>query len=200
MVRPNRRGFGGLSSPEHLLRATAPGGSARRRGSTAIVVSGFKFEDNFCWVRSDPVPDLKITPCDVAAPRAWRKRERPMWGCTVHQRTGDGERFWALTKNSMIYFLMNDAGEQHTGPSPTSTPAGSASAAELPRARAVTSMTPSSLWLRQQGRPRPINLSYNPEHHERVKHVERRHFFIRECVENGQLTVPYVNTVDNLGG
>ena len=43
-----------------------------------------------------------------------------------------------------------------------------------------------------------INLSYNPEHHERVKHVERRHFFIRECVENGQLTVPYVNTVDNL--
>ena len=43
-----------------------------------------------------------------------------------------------------------------------------------------------------------INLSYNPEHHERVKHVERRHFFIRECVENGQLTVPYVNTIDNL--
>ena len=29
-----------------------------------------------------------------------------------HQRTGDGERFWALAKNSMIYFFMNDAGEQ----------------------------------------------------------------------------------------
>ena len=27
-----------------------------------------------------------------------------------------------------------------------------------------------------------INLSYNPEHHKRVKHIERRHFFIREKV------------------
>ena len=28
--------------------------------------------------------------------------------------------------------------------------------------------------------------------------IDRRHFFIRECVENMQLRVPYVNTVDNL--
>ena len=31
-----------------------------------------------------------------------------------------------------------------------------------------------------------------------MKHFERRHFFVRECVENLKLTVPYVNTVDNL--
>ena len=43
-----------------------------------------------------------------------------------------------------------------------------------------------------------INSSYNPENHDRTKHVERRHYFIRECVENHLLTVPYVNTVDNL--
>ena len=43
-----------------------------------------------------------------------------------------------------------------------------------------------------------IDLSYNPEHHQRSKHIDRRHFFIRECVENMQLSVPYVNTADNL--
>jgi hypothetical protein len=42
------------------------------------------------------------------------------------------------------------------------------------------------------------DLSYNPEHHERVKHVERRHFWVRELVEMGRLIVPYVNTSDNL--
>ena len=43
-----------------------------------------------------------------------------------------------------------------------------------------------------------IAISYNPELHARTKHIDRRHFFIRECVENMQLRVPYVNTVDNL--
>ena len=29
-----------------------------------------------------------------------------------------------------------------------------------------------------------IAVAYNPEHHSRMKHVERRHYFVRECVEN----------------
>ena len=41
-------------------------------------------------------------------------------------------------------------------------------------------------------------LAYNPEHHERVKHVERRHFYVRELVEDGLLTVPYVSTTSNM--
>ena len=41
-------------------------------------------------------------------------------------------------------------------------------------------------------------LAYNPEHHERVKHVERRHFYVRELVEDGVLTVPYVATTSNM--
>ena len=41
------------------------------------------------------------------------------------------------------------------------------------------------------------DLAYNPEHHKRTKHIERRHYFVRECVENMQLVVPYVNTLDN---
>ena len=43
-----------------------------------------------------------------------------------------------------------------------------------------------------------IALAYNPENHDKVKHVERRHFFIREKVEEGLLSVPYVRTVDNI--
>ena len=31
-----------------------------------------------------------------------------------------------------------------------------------------------------------------------MKHVERRHLFIRECVENGHLVVPFVRTHENL--
>ena len=31
-----------------------------------------------------------------------------------------------------------------------------------------------------------------------MKHIERRHFFVRECVENHQITVPYVATADNM--
>ena len=43
-----------------------------------------------------------------------------------------------------------------------------------------------------------IDLAYNPEHHSKTKHIERRHYFIRECVENGKLRVPFVPTKDNV--
>ena len=42
------------------------------------------------------------------------------------------------------------------------------------------------------------DVAYNPEHHNRMKHVAHRHFFVRECVENMQLVVPFVRTADNL--
>ena len=43
-----------------------------------------------------------------------------------------------------------------------------------------------------------VALAYHPEHHERVKHVERRHFYVRELVEDGVLAVPYVATTSNM--
>ena len=43
-----------------------------------------------------------------------------------------------------------------------------------------------------------IDLAYNPQHHKRSKHIERRHFFVRECVEAMRLNVPYVRSTDNL--
>ena len=42
-----------------------------------------------------------------------------------------------------------------------------------------------------------IDSSYNPENHARTKHIDRRHYFIRELVEEGRLVVPYVASVDN---
>ena len=43
-----------------------------------------------------------------------------------------------------------------------------------------------------------IDVAYNPEHHGKMKHVERRHFFIREVVEDHKIRCPFVATVDNL--
>ena len=42
------------------------------------------------------------------------------------------------------------------------------------------------------------DVSYNPEHHDRMKHVQRRHFFVRDMVETFELEVPFVRTNDNL--
>ena len=42
------------------------------------------------------------------------------------------------------------------------------------------------------------DLAYNPEHHEKTKHIERRHFYVRELVEDHEIVVPFVRTVDNM--
>ena len=42
------------------------------------------------------------------------------------------------------------------------------------------------------------DLAYNPEHHSRTKHIDRRHFYVRELVEKGEIVVPYVHSDDNL--
>eukprot|EP00965_Chrysotila_dentata_P244299 6205891-Pleurochrysis_carterae.AAC.6 len=42
------------------------------------------------------------------------------------------------------------------------------------------------------------DLAYNPEHHQRSKHIDRRHFFVRERVEAHDITMPFVNSADNL--
>ena len=41
------------------------------------------------------------------------------------------------------------------------------------------------------------DVSYNPQHHDRMKHVQRRHFFVRDMVESFELEVPFVRTNDN---
>ena len=41
------------------------------------------------------------------------------------------------------------------------------------------------------------DVSYNPEQHGRMKHVLRRHFFVRDMVEAFEISVPFVRTEDN---
>eukprot|EP00965_Chrysotila_dentata_P164434 5429220-Pleurochrysis_carterae.AAC.1 len=43
-----------------------------------------------------------------------------------------------------------------------------------------------------------IDLAYNPEHHARTKHIDRRHFFVRERVESLEITVPFVQSAANM--
>ena len=38
------------------------------------------------------------------------------------------------------------------------------------------------------------DLAYNPEFHQRSKHVKRRHFYVRDVVEDGELVVPLIGT------
>ena len=57
------------------------------------------------------------------------------------------------------------------------------------------SAQPTSLAVDNQS---AINVAYNPEHHSRVKHIERRHFFVREKVESHELCVPFVKSADNM--
>ena len=44
-----------------------------------------------------------------------------------------------------------------------------------------------------------IDTAYNPEHHSTLKHVQRRHFFIRQVLaEDHQIILPYVESDKNL--
>ena len=43
-----------------------------------------------------------------------------------------------------------------------------------------------------------IAISYNPELHSRTKHIDRRHFYVREVVEELRIVVPYVPTDANV--
>jgi len=43
-----------------------------------------------------------------------------------------------------------------------------------------------------------IVLSKNPVHHERIKHIDTRYHYVRECVERGQIDIEHVSTTEQL--
>ena len=43
-----------------------------------------------------------------------------------------------------------------------------------------------------------IAVAYNPEKHNQMKHVARRHFYVRECIEDFRIRAPFVQSHDNL--
>ena len=61
---------------------------------------------------------------------------------------------------------------------------------ELLRELGFGGKQPMKLYCDNQG---AIDLAYNPEHHQKTKHIDCRHFYVRELVERGRLEVPYVN-------
>ena len=65
---------------------------------------------------------------------------------------------------------------------------------KLVRGLDAPELTPSKLSTDNQS---ARDVSYNPEHHSKMKHVERRHFFVRDMVESFELEVPFVSTFDN---
>ena len=65
----------------------------------------------------------------------------------------------------------------------------------MPGINCITDPSPISLSLDNKG---AVDLAYNPEHHQRTKYIERRHFYVREAVERGEIRVPFVCTHDNL--
>jgi hypothetical protein len=67
--------------------------------------------------------------------------------------------------------------------------------AALSRELGLGSDAPPDLFLDNKS---AIDVAYNPQHQGKVKHVERRHFFVRELVEDHKIRCPFVSTVDNL--
>ena len=43
-----------------------------------------------------------------------------------------------------------------------------------------------------------IDSSYNPEDHQRTRHIDRKHYFIQELVEQGRIVIPFVRSDQNL--
>ena len=98
------------------------------------------------------------------------------WGSTKQKSTALSSceaEIYALSEGAkdLVYFrkLLTGVGENLTEPSPCATDNVGAQA-----------------------------LAYNPEHHKRSKHIERRHFYIRDMVEAMELVVPYVPTDENI--
>ena len=42
-----------------------------------------------------------------------------------------------------------------------------------------------------------MSLAHNPRHHDRTKHIDVRHHFIREAIDNGHVELQHVNSEEN---
>ena len=43
-----------------------------------------------------------------------------------------------------------------------------------------------------------VSLTKNTKHNSHIKHIDIHHHFVRECVENGEITVRYIPSAENL--
>jgi hypothetical protein len=52
---------------------------------------------------------------------------------------------------------------------------------------------PSTLYIDNQS---AVSVAKNPEHHGRIKHLDLRYYWLRDVVDNGQITVKHCPTTE----
>ena len=164
-----------------------------------------------CRAMAKPTPELHAAALHVLG-YLYRTREiglryqadsKPLYGMT--------DSDWAVKHSTSGFVFMYNSAAITWGSKKQSSVALSSCEAELMAASlAATEAVHLKAFLEElkEAGDAPVSLAcdntaardtaYNPEHHQKVKHIERRHFYVRECIENHQITVPYVNTIHNL--
>ena len=164
-----------------------------------------------CRAMAKPTPELQAAALRVLG-YLYRTRELGLrYEANRAPLAGMTDSDWAVKHSTSGFVFMYNSAAISWGSKKQSSVALSSCEAELMAASlAATEAVHLKKFLSELGLDggEPIALScdntaardtaYNPEHHQKVKHIERRHFYVRECVENHEITVPYVNTVHNL--
>ena len=164
-----------------------------------------------CRAMAKPTPELQAAALRVLG-YLYRTRELGLrYQADTAPLAGMSDSDWAVKHSTSGFVFMYNAAAITWGSKKQASVALSSCEAELMAASlAATEAVHLKTFLEEMGMSdgEPIavavdntaarDTAYNPEHHQKVKHIERRHFYIRECVEEQKITVPYVNTVDNL--
>ena len=164
-----------------------------------------------CRAMAKPTPELQAAALRVLG-YLYRTRELGLrYQADSAPLAGMSDSDWAVKHSTSGFVFMYNAAAITWGSKKQASVALSSCEAELMAASlAATEAVHLRTFLEELGMSdgEPIavavdntaarDTAYNPEHHQKVKHIERRHFYIRECVEEQKITVPYVNTVDNL--
>ena len=164
-----------------------------------------------CRVMAKPTPELQEAALRVLGYLYRTKHIGLRYRADAKPMYGMSDSDWGVKHSTSGYVFMYNSAAITWGSKKQSSVALSSCEAEIMAASlAATEAVHLTGFLEELGMsdPNPIKVSvdntaardiaYNPEHHQKVKHIARRHFYIRECVEENRLTVPYVNTVDNI--
>ena len=163
-----------------------------------------------CRAMGSPSPDTMVAARHVLAYLYYSRHIGLRYACDHRPLSGKTDSDWAVKHSTSGFVFHYNQAAVSWGSSKQKSVALSSCEAEI---MAASEAAKEALYLRNflielgVATNAPVDLatdntaardlSYNPEHHQRVKHIERRHFFVRECVENMQLNVPFVRTAEN---
>ena len=164
-----------------------------------------------CRAMGKPTPDLYAAGLRVVAYLAHHKHIGLHYECDQMPLSGMSDADWAVKHSTSGYVFSMSKAAISWGSKKQPTIALSSCESEI---MAASEAAKEAVYLDRfvaelgfKDDPDPIHLSldnkaaidssYNPENHSRTKHIDRRHYFIRELVEEGRLVVPFVSSVDN---